>query len=105
VAHFVTVGTNHQNLKRSTNADARQAEFASDQQETTLNIPQPSGDMRSDEGDTASDDRLSIARHFADAIALAARQNMTRREQGRLVSTISALTRANLEIGQWRRAA
>jgi hypothetical protein len=64
-----------------------------------LNIPQPNGDMRTDQGDDASDDRLSIARHFADAITTAARKNMTRREQGRLVSAISALTRANLEIG------
>jgi hypothetical protein len=70
-----------------------------------LDIAQPSGDMRSDEGDAASDGRLDIARHFADAIAMAARKNMTRREQCRLVSAISALTRANLELGQWRRAA
>jgi hypothetical protein len=60
--------------------------------------------MRRDEGDAASDGRLDIARHFADAISTA-RQNMTRREQGRLVSAISALTRANLEIGQYRLAA
>jgi hypothetical protein len=67
-----------------------------------MNIAQPNGDMRSDEGDNASDGRLDIARHFADAISTAARKGMTRREQGRLVSAISALTRANLEIGQWR---
>jgi hypothetical protein len=68
-------------------------------------IAQPNGDMRTDEGDAKSDDNLAVARHFADAIATAARKNMTRREQGRLVSAISALTRANLEIGQYRRAA
>jgi hypothetical protein len=70
-----------------------------------MTIPQPNGDMRSDEGDNASDDRLSIARHFADAISVAARKGMSRREQGRLVSAISALTQANLELGQYRLAA
>jgi hypothetical protein len=70
-----------------------------------MTIPQPNGSMRSDEGDDASDGRLDIARHFADAITVAARKGMNRREQGRLVSAISALTRANLALGQYRLAA
>jgi hypothetical protein len=70
-----------------------------------MNIAQPNGDWRTDQGDDTSDGRLDIARHFADAIATAARKNMTRQEQGRLVSAISALTRANLEIGKYRLAA
>jgi hypothetical protein len=53
----------------------------------------------------ASDGRLDIPRHFADAIVTAARKGMSRREQGRIVSAISALTRASLEIGPYRRAA
>jgi hypothetical protein len=68
-----------------------------------MTIPQPNGDMRSDEGDDASDTRLAVARHFAEAISTAGK-NMTRREQGRLVSAISALTRAELRL-PYRRAA
>jgi hypothetical protein len=49
--------------------------------------------------------RPALARHFADAISMAARKDLTRRELGRLVSAVSALTRANLELGHYRLAA
>ena len=62
-------------------------------------------DLRSDQGDAHSDRKLAMARHFAEAIATAARENLSPRDHGRFVSTVRALTRAELRIGPYRKAA
>jgi hypothetical protein len=56
-------------------------------------------------GDAPSDRSLAIVRHFAEAIASAARKNVPLKDRGRFVSAIRNLTRAELELGPWRRAA
>jgi hypothetical protein len=62
-------------------------------------------DLRTDQGEERSDRKLAMARHFAEAISAAARENLSRQDYGRFVSTVRDLTRAQLEIGPYRRAA
>jgi hypothetical protein len=62
-------------------------------------------DLRTDQGDASADAKLAMARHFAEAISAAARENLPRQDYGRFVSTVRDLTRAQLEIGPHRRAA
>jgi hypothetical protein len=62
-------------------------------------------DLRTDQGDERQDHKLAMARHFAEAISAAARENLSRHDYGRFVCSIRNLTRAELEIGPYRRAA
>jgi len=62
-------------------------------------------EFMSDAADAATDGRLAMARFFAEAIAKAARENLAPKDRGRFLSSIRNLTRAELEIGQYRLAA
>lgn len=60
---------------------------------------------RTDQDDAAADRKLAMARYFAEQIAAAARENLSPRDHGRFVSTVRAVTRAELGVGRCRRAA
>jgi hypothetical protein len=62
-------------------------------------------DLMTDQGDEKQDRKLAMARYFAEAIAKAARENVSPQDHGRFVCSIRNLTRAELEIGPYRRAA
>jgi hypothetical protein len=62
-------------------------------------------EFMTDAGDAKRDRKLGMGRFFAEAIAKAARENLPPKDRGRFVSSVRQLARANLEIGQYRRAA
>jgi hypothetical protein len=61
--------------------------------------------LRTDQGDEKQDRKLAMARYFAEAIATAARENLSPQDRGRFVSAVRNLARASLELGPYRRAA
>jgi hypothetical protein len=62
-------------------------------------------DLMTDQGDAHSDRKLAMARHFAEAIAKAARENLSPQDRGRFVSAVRNLARAELRLGPYRLAA
>jgi hypothetical protein len=62
-------------------------------------------DLMTDQGDERQDRKLAMARHFAEAIATAARENLSPCDRGRFVSTVRNLARADLKLGKFRHAA
>lgn len=62
-------------------------------------------DFRADQDDATADRKLAMARYFAAQIATAVRENLSRNDHGRFVSSVRNLTRAELRIGPFREAA